>query len=188
MKRQAALIDATPEQITLLLDQVKIDAHFTDFLKLCQHWKVPVQVLSDGYNFNIKTILQKNSLSHLDVAANNLAYLGQNRFEFTSLHIHDNCRSGYHACKCGKLSSGGTEILIGDGSSDFCAAHSADIVIAKDSLLAYCRKNNIPHIPFRNFSEVTHILARIFMEDQSRGNKWIPDIPMNLSYVVGEIE
>ena len=51
-------------------------------------------------------------------------------------------------------------LLIGDGRSDFCAAASADLVIAKGALAVYCGKNGIAFEPFIDFAGASTILAR----------------------------
>ena len=45
-------------------------------------------------------------------------------------------------------------IYIGDGRSDICAAKEADIVFAKDTLLGYFKKHDLPCIEFDDLSSV----------------------------------
>ena len=50
------------------------------------------------------------------------------------------------------------------------------------------RAKKLPHIAFNNFRDVTHILARFFMEERGRTNV-IPELMQpNLLHAVGEIE
>lgn len=175
MGRQAELINATPEDIELLLDEVSIDPHFIEFIKFCDHWGAPISILSDGYDFNIHTILKKNGLNGMEVVANHLEYVGNNKFKFSSVHSHPDCRSKSGTCKCSKFSGVSREILIGDGRSDFCAAEKADIVIAKDSLLEFCRKKGIPHYEFKDFNDVKHIVSRLFMTEKTLTSLDMPE-------------
>ena len=93
MGRQADLISATPEDIGLLLEEVHIDPHFVEFIKFCEHWNTPVSILSDGYDFNIHTILKRYGLDDMEVIANHLEYSGDNKFKFSSVHAHPDCAS-----------------------------------------------------------------------------------------------
>ena len=50
-------------------------------------------------------------------------------------------------------------IFVGDGLSDRYAAAKADIVFAKDSLAAHCRKQAIGYVPFNELDEVAAFLV-----------------------------
>ena len=50
-------------------------------------------------------------------------------------------------------------ILIGDGRSDFCAAETADLVVAKGALAEHCQTNGLAYIVFGNFAGATTLLA-----------------------------
>ena len=45
-------------------------------------------------------------------------------------------------------------LLIGNGASDLCAAKEADVVFARDSLLAGCEKQNIPFHPWSTARDI----------------------------------
>ena len=49
-------------------------------------------------------------------------------------------------------------ILIGDGRSDFCAADTADLVIAKGALAEHCQTSGIGFTVFGNFAGATTVL------------------------------
>ena len=57
-------------------------------------------------------------------------------------------------------SRGSLRVLVGDGRSDFCAAATADLVIAKGALAIYCGNNRIPFEPFTDFAGAAAVLAR----------------------------
>jgi 2-hydroxy-3-keto-5-methylthiopentenyl-1-phosphate phosphatase len=69
------------------------------------------------------------------------------------------CTVNSGVCKCSVAQTidagrGLTTVLIGDGRSDQCAAHQANFVFAKGSLISYCRDNGIPHTPFQSFADI----------------------------------
>ncbi|MDE3140710.1 MAG: phosphatase, partial [Pseudomonadota bacterium] len=52
-------------------------------------------------------------------------------------------------------------LLIGDGSSDFCVAGSADFVFARHRLIAHCREQGYAHLPMHGFAEARAALPRL---------------------------
>jgi len=50
---------------------------------------------------------------------------------------------------------------IGDGFSDRCAVHYADMVFAKGELQSFCQRENISYFAYNSFSDVTARLAAI---------------------------
>jgi len=58
-------------------------------------------------------------------------------------------------------------IYIGDGHTDRCAAESADLVFAKDSLIKYCEDNGIEYIGYTNFKDIKeYIMKNILLSDR----------------------
>ncbi|HHY22611.1 MAG TPA: MtnX-like HAD-IB family phosphatase [Bacilli bacterium] len=152
------LLEVSKEQLkTFLQREIQIDDYFKDFLDLCDEGSHEVYILSDGYDFNIKTILfEKYGLKNIPFYSNKLIFL-ENQLEFESKYGSKSCfRCG--TCKSNLMeklrSKDDRAIYIGDGYSDMCAAKNADIVFAKKDLLKYCRENDIPAIAFDDFSDV----------------------------------
>src|SRR5438876_1177132 len=64
-------------------------------------------------------------------------------------------------------------IFVGDGFSDRYAVESADLVLAKDGLAAYCTEQSIEHTRYQNLGEVaTHIdrwlAGRVFLREETQ--------------------
>lgn len=151
------LFDTNKEELKkLLLNEVKLDDHFLSFLKICKENNFKIYIVSDGYDFNIKTILSKYKIDNIPFFSNKLI-VNEDSFDIKSLYGSKDCTD------CGTCKTNIVEklrpnkkstIYIGDGYSDMCAAKKADIIFAKDNLLKYCIKNNIDAIPFKDFSDV----------------------------------
>ena len=63
--------------------------------------------------------------------------------------------------------------FVGDGYSDACATHAADLVFAKKDLEHYCRINNIDFIKYDGFSDVARYLIEregVIDEEPSQKN------------------
>jgi 2-hydroxy-3-keto-5-methylthiopentenyl-1-phosphate phosphatase len=74
-----------------------------------------------------------------------------------------NCLTCAHCKKktiLSKSAPGELKIYIGDGQSDICPAKYADKIFAKDTLLKYCRKEKIPHTPYKNLKKVYDYLKK----------------------------
>lgn len=166
LARQSELINATPEDITNLLSSVAIDDYFVEFVNFCRTSNLPLNILSDGYDFSINNILKRLGIDNLKVIANNLQYCGNSKFKLAFPYSNPNCLSQSGNCKCSQADKSFSTILIGDGKSDFCLAKRADIVIAKSSLLKFCQDQNIDHFAFQNFNDVKNIIANLVAKGQ----------------------
>ncbi|MBF0502121.1 MAG: MtnX-like HAD-IB family phosphatase [Candidatus Riflebacteria bacterium] len=167
MRQQIALIMATEDDLKKTLDTVRLDAGFADFAEICRQSDIPLMIVSDGLDASIKYLLEKNHLSNLPITANRLICNENSSFRLETPHEIKNCRVLAGVCKCNvirnfiKTHDRTRVIFIGDGRSDFCAAGIADMVLAKASLLEYCRKNSIPHLPINDFVDAKRELMDI---------------------------
>jgi 2-hydroxy-3-keto-5-methylthiopentenyl-1-phosphate phosphatase len=116
--------------------------------------------VSDGLDRVVTKMLARAGVN-VPVLANHLEWRGNNRWRLAFPHVSDGCRAEAGNCKCAALSRepGTLRILIGDGRSDFCAAETAELVVAKGALAEYCQSNGLPFIVFGNFAGATTLLA-----------------------------
>lgn len=164
MQQQVALLDISAEQLDAHLDDIAIDPHFPAFLERAASLGLPVSVVSDGMDYAINRILLRHGLQGLAVAANHLMPSGApRRWRLSSPFEAQGCVSG--TCKCARiaLAAPGPQqraLLIGDGTSDFCAAERADMVFAKAKLRDYCRAKGLAHLGISGFGEALELLPR----------------------------
>jgi 2-hydroxy-3-keto-5-methylthiopentenyl-1-phosphate phosphatase len=172
MRRQMELVDASLPELDAALDEMEIDEDFAAFHALCAGRGVEVAIVSDGVDYFIRRILARAGLPHIPVAANRLIQTGERRFTLAHPHKVQDCASGAGTCKCAIAARGPGEraILIGDGRSDFCVAHEADIVFAKKSLLRYTREQGIAAIEYAAFAEVQAAVEALLISPK-------PDLP-----------
>lgn len=157
------LFDVSIEQIKQLMDTMEIDEYFKEFLAACEKKGYDTYILSDGYDFNIQTILQRYDID-IKYFANRLLHDCEKAEVGTITKF--SIDSPYKSAVCGncgtcktslikKLKREGCEaIYIGDGYSDMCPAAIADIVFAKDVLYRYCREKGINAVYFENFKDI----------------------------------
>jgi 2-hydroxy-3-keto-5-methylthiopentenyl-1-phosphate phosphatase len=159
-RRTFALFDTTPGEIQKLLESMEIDPHFIDFLNWCRDKDYPVYILSDGYDFNIQTILNKYQID-IPYYANKMVY--HDGFHIECPYVSPSC-GDCGTCKTELMQKLRPEnsqaIYIGDGYSDTCPAAHADIVFAKGTLYKYCQDNHIPARAYQNFADILAYLNK----------------------------
>jgi len=165
MQKQVALLDLGAGELDAYLDELPIDADFPEFVDCARSMNLPVGVVSDGLDYVIRRILRRHGLGDLPIIANRLRHTEQpRRWQLTSPYEIEGCRAA--TCKCARIAAERSEVvenvlLIGDGASDFCAAHRADYVFAKSKLIEHCRVNAIPHRPIAGFRDAMESLPHL---------------------------
>ncbi len=165
------LFHTTEKALTDFILSLDIDSSFPAFVHWCRGRGESLYILSDGYDLNIRLLLAKYGLDDLPYFANRLRYT-DNRFSI---------ETPYHNPQCGRCGTckrtiirrltreGWRTVYVGDGHSDKCAAREADVVFAKNSLLVYCGEQNIPCVPFQDF---THIMRYLSPHPDCREELW----------------
>jgi len=136
LQKQIDLVRATPEELDSVCEDVPLDPHFPELVALCRRAEIPVTIVSDGLDLMVRKMLARQGVD-LPILANRLEYLGDRRWQLAFPYSGRNCRAQAGHCKCLALTKEPTtmRILIGDGRSDFCAAETSDLVIAKGALV-----------------------------------------------------
>jgi 2-hydroxy-3-keto-5-methylthiopentenyl-1-phosphate phosphatase len=167
MALQVELIRASEAAFDAFVGQLPIDPSFPRFVEECRHRGLPIAIVSDGLDRVIHAVSHRHGFAQLEVFANQLSYIGNDRWRLSFPHARQSCRSLSGTCKCALARDAGGDrlrerdlaLLIGDGRSDFCAALDVDFVLAKKQLLAHCRDHAIAHLAFGTFAEAARLLA-----------------------------
>jgi 2-hydroxy-3-keto-5-methylthiopentenyl-1-phosphate phosphatase len=157
MKQQLDLVKV--DQVTLedFFRGIQLDASFIPFHKYISQFS-KVAIVSDGLDHAIDVATHNADIPAMPIYANKLNFK-PNGISISYPYRNPECKAGNGVCKCqiaDQLSAdvGGPVVLIGDGKSDYCLAKYADMVFAKDKLINYCEKENIPFKRFQTFAEV----------------------------------
>lgn len=152
--RTFELFQTSPDELKDFLTKIEIDEYFPAFLEVCREKAYKVYILSDGYDLNLKTILEKH---HLTVPYYCNQLIHADGFQIKCPYINESCGS-CGTCKTtlmDKLQETDSQsIYIGDGYSDICPAAKADIVFAKGTLIKLCQEKGIPAFPYQNFQDI----------------------------------
>ena len=159
MAAQVALLKLDSTELDTFIDSVVLDHGFPSFVALCRETQLPVTVVSDGIDHVVTRVLARHNVP-FTVRANHLVQTAGDRWALSFPHAADGCSSGNCKCKA-PTAPGAFRVLIGDGRSDFCAAGTVDLCLAKGKLIDHCREKGIPHVAFRDFHDVTRILSEL---------------------------
>ena len=167
MKGQVALLDMSESELQTHLDTIEIDGHFIRFVQEAKALGIKVQVVSDGIDYAIRHVLERNGLGDLEVIANHLVQTGERSWRLDSPWASNHCARASGNCKCERLAEQqadhGRVLYIGDSTSDFCVSGKADFVLAKYKLIAHCESNSIAHARFEHFGQATQLLEQVVL-------------------------
>ncbi|ADL07033.1 MtnX-like HAD-IB family phosphatase [Thermosediminibacter oceani] len=151
------LFDAGEEDLrNFLIENMEIDDYFMPFVEFCRERGYEIYILSDGYDFNIETVFKKYGIKDIPYFSNMLIIDGR-KFDIESPHSSWSCPQ-CGTCKAELIDKlkpkNGLAVYVGDGHSDICAIKKADVIFAKGVLLSHCRRNDIPAIAYKDFSDI----------------------------------
>jgi 2-hydroxy-3-keto-5-methylthiopentenyl-1-phosphate phosphatase len=170
MAGQVALLDMDKAELDAHLVERNIDPAFPDFVRTAQAQGMHVEILSDGLDYAIRSILARNAIDHLPITANRLESVAERGWRLDFPNASATCSAASGTCKCARAarfqqsltaSRKKYVLMIGDGASDFCVSGSADFVFAKGKLIDYCRINSIPHAPIAGFADALTLLPAL---------------------------
>lgn len=157
MREQVALLDMSPAELDDCLSEIEIDPVFKVFATTAASMGIRLHIVSDGLDYTIHHVLQRNELSFIPVYANRLLHLGGGRWQLEFPYANTYCEKDSGHCKCKHVAQQchpTTRVLyVGDGTSDFCVSGKVSHVLAKSKLIAYCRQHGISHTPIRHFGD-----------------------------------
>ena len=160
VKQFALVPNLTSELIDNFLDTMEIDEGFIPFALRAKKNGIPIVILSDGLDYFINKILEKNKIDFVNVITNHAYFGGKYNTDFIIEFPNDSkhCSNNAGTCKCKVVKNLKKRykkvVYIGDGASDFCVSKEPDIVYAKSGLAEYCKRNNLKHIEFKNYSDI----------------------------------
>ncbi|GLI24746.1 2,3-diketo-5-methylthio-1-phosphopentane phosphatase [Xanthobacter flavus] len=163
MARQVDLLRVSPDALDTFAATLEIDRGFPEFVRLCGRHAIPLTIVSDGLDRTIRTVMARAGLGPIPVVANELRWMGGDRWRLLSPHAATGgaCASGTCKCRVAAQLARPLNLLVGDGRSDFCIAGEADLVFAKASLVAHCVQAGIPHHPIADFADASAHLEAV---------------------------
>jgi len=147
------------------IQTIEIDPYFDEFKNYCKNNNFQVTILSDGLDYYINKIREKENFSELPIFYNKLTFNGSGELVPIFPHSDEECLKCANCKRNHIINSSSDEnitIYIGDGWSDTCAAEHCDFIFAKRSLLKYCEQSGVPYFPFKDFNDVQKIVDQLY--------------------------
>jgi 2,3-diketo-5-methylthio-1-phosphopentane phosphatase len=156
----------------VLKDNIKLDSGFKEFFQYCKSQDIPVVIVSSGMESLIRAILTNllgDDANHIDIISNSVEVHKDGSWNIkyrhpTSTYGHDKSQA---ILPYRDLASPPLLFFFGDGVSDMSAAKHADVLFVKaksdgeNDLATYCKRENIPHILFPDFSRALGVVRSI---------------------------
>ncbi|KAJ7768019.1 HAD-like domain-containing protein [Mycena olivaceomarginata] len=156
-----------------LRKNIKLDSGFKDFNSWCRANDIPVVIVSSGMAPSIRAVLSNlvgdEVASNIDIIANDVDIHPDGKWNIKFRHP----TSGFGHDKSlailpyKELASPPLLFFFGDGVSDMSAARHADVLFVKqkddgeNDLAAYCNREGIKHIIFRDFSQALKVVQSV---------------------------
>lgn len=160
----ATINDFDEKKFEKFLTEITIDPYFHEFVNYAQQQDYNVTILSDGLDYYIDKIAERENFSDLPLYCNKLTFDENNNLIPSFPYTDEECSKCANCKRNHIISSSKDEdytIYIGDGWSDTCAAEHCDFIFAKRSLLKYCEQNGVPYFPFKTFNDVQKIVEQL---------------------------
>ncbi len=153
--------------------QANLRPHFKELSDYCRAEGIPIAIVSQGLDFYIEALLEKEGLLEVPV------YAVETRFDAQGISYE------YRHARPGQERQGNSKALVvdkyrrdghfvfyaGDGISDFEAAPRVDVLFAHRTLAEKCDSESIPYRPFSGFDGVLEAVQ----EYQRNGYRPGPD-------------
>jgi 2,3-diketo-5-methylthio-1-phosphopentane phosphatase len=149
-------VKATRTEMEAFLDTIPLDPAFPDLVDFCRRKGHGFAVASDGLSWYIRYILAAHGIHDVTIYANEIEFEPQGfRLSFPWYSPTTPLRGTSKAAIIRRYQASGAKVVfVGDGLTDIEAAPVADLVYAKNGLLAHCRDQGIPAIPFSTLHDV----------------------------------
>ncbi len=147
-------------------EHANLRPYFHEVWSYCAVHRLPMAIVSQGLDFYIQALLDKEDLTQVPVYCVNTKFTPQG------------ITYQYHYALPGKEREGNSKGLVvdtykergyyiiyaGDGISDLEAAPKADLLFAHRTLAEECRRQEIPYRPFKDFQAVLLALREIHLD------------------------
>ena len=163
IQAQDALLRAPGDElIAYAVEHCPLDPTFPSFVQWLSANGLPLALVSDGFGFYIRPILEAAGLGTLTVFSNEQVWGTDGRPEgMRFVNGHDVC-VGCGTCKMNAVlryrQAHGPVGFIGDGQSDRYGAIYADMTFAKGELVDHCLRDGVPFVPWNDFDDVRRSL------------------------------
>ena len=154
-------------------EKANLRPYFGELLRYCQAQEIPMAIVSQGLDFYIQALLDKEGHTQVPVYAVNTSFTNQViAYEYRYTRPGQEAAGNSKALVVERFRQDGHYVFYaGDGLSDFEAAPSADVLFAHRTLATECDRQNVPYRPFTDFAD----MLQAVQEYQLNGHSPIKD-------------
>jgi 2,3-diketo-5-methylthio-1-phosphopentane phosphatase len=164
------------ECIQFLVDNVKLDPYFRNFLKYADSINMPVIILSGGMTPIIKGLLKAlvgSDADNIQIVSNHVklrdGYQNLDESGGWEIEFHDDSSFGHDKSLTIRpyaqlpLDKRPMLFYAGDGVSDLSAARETDLLFAKNGkdLVTYCVREDVPFTIFEDWRDIEKVVGEI---------------------------
>jgi 2,3-diketo-5-methylthio-1-phosphopentane phosphatase len=155
------------DEFDKFIDSIDIDQSFRKLVDYCNSKGIELFILSDGFDYYINRILEKESISCLKLYSNKLTLDASGKLLPEFPFYDENCTNSAN-CKRNHIINNSSDedytVFIGDGNSDKFTAEYCDFIFAKDDLLKFCERERITYFPFGDFNDVVDRIKQLTLK------------------------
>lgn len=163
-RQSAGLGAGRDEMLAFAVEHCRLDPTFVPFVAWTEGRALPLTLVSDGFGFYIRPILEAAGLERLDVVTNEMVFDRGGRRELRHPDAHPLC-VGCGTCKMlatlRARERHGPVAFVGEGFSDRYGALYSDVVFAKDDLVPICERDGVPFVRWETFDDVRAMLETL---------------------------
>ena len=155
----------TEDELLAFIKSCETDAYFSQFLAFIQEMNWNISIVSDGFDIYIDRILKQLHAQDIPAYRNLMEWQADtDTWKPIFPNADERCKCFCASCKT-KIVLGTSHpddliIYIGDGLSDTCPVHYADMIFAKGSLSSYCNQHGIIHHNWNSFFDILQVLKK----------------------------
>ncbi|PKB83390.1 MAG: hypothetical protein BZY88_02135 [SAR202 cluster bacterium Io17-Chloro-G9] len=144
-------------------EHANLRPYFHEVWSYCSMHHLPMAIVSQGLDFYIQALLDKEGLNQVKVYSVNTKFTpeGITYQYYHTLPGHEREGNSKGLVVDSYKERGHYIIYAGDGTSDLEAAPKADLLFAHRTLAEECRRQEIPFRPFKDFQTVLLALREV---------------------------
>ena len=137
-------------------ENANLRPYFRELWDYCQNNRIPLAVVSQGLDFYIEALLEKEGYPQIPVYSVNTNFTQDGIiYEYRYMRPGHERQGNSKGLIVEKYRDQGYYIVyVGDGHSDFEAGEMADLLYAHRTLAEECKRKQIPFRPFSDFGDV----------------------------------
>ncbi|MGQ0669629.1 MAG: HAD-IB family phosphatase [Actinomycetota bacterium] len=164
-RHQSAMLKGTREEmLAFAIERCPLDSTFPPFVGWAEEHGLPMTLVSDGFAFYIRPILEAAGLGDLPTITNEMAFGDGAAPRLEHPNGHPQCM-GCGTCKMLAAQRfrerHGPIAFVGEGQSDRYGALYSDVVFAKKDLVTICERDGVPYLPWETFDDVRAALESL---------------------------